>query len=211
MPSLCFPSCEERILPHTVTHYWHESNAPSHLQYLTARRMASAQELPSPSIIITAPLRQFLEKSFIFISLMFLYKIHSFVFIWHQYCAFSQSISYLVCWDPDARSPLWGSTWLVPLKTSKRSFYSSMSSNAWPCNPVCSVISCYVPCRVLLTGFGIHPYVYTMVIHVRACGLSPAELTKGHAHTHTRLQTRKQLTGHGRTGSEEEQNRDKGG
>lgn len=44
--------------------------------------------------------------------------------------------------------------------------HSTMSSNMWPCNPVYSVISGYLLCQLLLTGLGIHPHVYTMVIHV---------------------------------------------
>lgn len=64
--------------------------------------------------------------------------------------------------------------------------HSSTSSNMWPFNPVCSVISGFLLCQLLLTGLGIQPHVCTMVIHVWACGLSPAELTKGHILTHTR-------------------------
>lgn len=79
--------------------------------------------------------------------------------------------------------------------------HSTMSSNMWPCNPVYSVISGYLLCQLLLTGLGIHPHVYTMVIHVWARGLSPAELRKGHilTHmcTHTHLQPHKHVTGCG--------------
>lgn len=63
--------------------------------------------------------------------------------------------------------------------------HAPMSSYMWPCHAVYSVISAYLLCQLLPTGFGIHPHVYAMVIHVWACGLSPTELTKGHILAHT--------------------------
>lgn len=44
--------------------------------------------------------------------------------------------------------------------------HSSMTLNMFPCYPEYSVISSCFLCLLLLTGFGIQPHDYTMVIHV---------------------------------------------
>lgn len=87
----------------------------------------------------------------------------------------------------------WSCTWQVSLKIFKR---SSACSNMRLCNLQRPVISGYLLCQLWSTDLGIHPHVCTMVIHVWACGLSPAELTKGHILTNTHLQRHTQAHYH---------------